>query len=156
MQTWTGERAMSEPSVGDEARQVEQPRKAGSGVSKHGTWPRGIPALRIGNVRQDEVTTPHVASRPPALVSTRAPWYLRLLRFIVGLTLLVLAWCGALLVALLADSALQPARPNHVALDTAMSVLKMAGACWVGIATLAAIVAGAFSLSLALTNRDWR
>jgi hypothetical protein len=147
---------MSESSVGDEARQAEPPRKAGTNGSRRGTWPHGIPALRIGNVHQDDVTAPSVAPRSPAPVSTHAPWYLRLLRLVVGLTLLVLAWCGALLVALLADSALQPARPNHVALDTAMSVLKMAGACWVGIATLAAIVSGAFSLSLALTNRDWR
>ena len=147
---------MNEPSAGDETHHAEQPRKAGSSASRRGTWPHGVPALRIGKMHRDEATTPPAAPRPTSSISTRAPWYLRLLRLTVGLALLILAWCGVLIVDLLAEAAWRPARPNHAALDTAITVLKMAGACWVGLATLAAIVAGAFSLSLALTNRDWR
>ncbi len=145
---------MSEPP-GSEQTHLDQSQASDGTAMRSATWPRGTPALRIGSVRQPGEVTPERSPELPRR-SFRAPWYLRLLRLAVGLTLLVLAWCGALVVALLASSALQPLRSNHIALDTTLAVLKMGGACWVGIATLAAIVAGAFSLSLALTNRDWR
>ena len=144
---------MSEPHVSSDPKRA---READRSAIKHGTWPHGTPALRIGKVRAEKVTAPPAAPRPPSVASARAPWYLRLLRLAVGLTLLVMAWCGVLAVGLLADSALRPMRPSRVALDTAEAVVKMAGACWVGVATFAAIIAGAFSLTLALTNRDWR
>jgi hypothetical protein len=147
---------MNEPPVSDQARNAEQAHAADGSVRKHGTWPHGAPALRIGKVHQDDEAAPPAAPRPPTTASFRAPWYLRLLRLAVGLTLLVLAWCGVLIIDLLANSALQPVRQSHLALDTAIAVLKLVGACWIGIATLASIIAGAFSLSLALTNRDWR
>jgi hypothetical protein len=150
-QIGTGKNAMNEPPV------REQTREADDSVLKYGTWPQGTPALRIGNIHEDEPAPPVSPSPPlPTPVSTRAPWYLRLLRLAVGLTLLVLAWCGVLVIDLLVDSALHSIRTDHVALDTAIAVLKIAGACWVAIATIASIVAGAFSLLLALTNRDWR
>ena len=147
---------MSDPPLTDQSRYVEQLHEAAGSVAKHGTWPQGTPALRIGSVHQSDEAEPGAAPSVPPPVSMRAPWYLRLLRLAVGLTLLVFAWCGTLVVALLADTALQPVRSAHVALDTTLAVLKLGGACWVGVATLAAIIAGAFSLSLALTNRDWR
>jgi hypothetical protein len=129
-----------------------------------------MPALRIGRARvapspvvdapstpgaPDTPGAPEVASPPPPALA-RAPWYLRLLRLAVGLTLLVLAWCGVLGITLLARSALRPVPAAHAVLASVVAVLKLGAACWVGIATLACIIAGAFSLSLALTHRDWR
>lgn len=151
--------ATGESPETDQARYAEPPRQGDVSAAVYRTWPHGAPALRIGTLH--ETPEPNVQSPEPiaatrSSVSRRAPWYLRLLRLSVGLTLLVLAWCGVLVITLLGDSALSPARPNHVARDTVLAVLKLGGACWVGLSVLAAIIAGAFSLLLALTNRDWR
>jgi hypothetical protein len=123
-------------------------------ATRRRTWPHGLPALRLNRIshRPAAQPRPEAAKDPPP----HAPRYLGLLRFLIGLVLLVLAWAGALMVVLLVQTALRPAPHQRAIVHVALAILELGGGCWIGLAALACIVAGAFSLSLALTHRDWR
>jgi hypothetical protein len=146
---------MSNTSENEQAHATEQVPDPTRTVVKRRTWPRGMPALRIGHA------PPHVAperdAEPvPSAAPGRTTWHLRLLRLVVGLVLLVLAWGGVLGVVVLGGAALHPAGSLRVVMNALLAIVELGGACWIGLATVTCIVAGAFSLSLALTNRDWR
>ena len=150
---------MSNTSENEQAHATEQAPDPTRSVVKRRTWPRGMPALRIGHAPVPPYVAPERDAEPEPSASAapgRTPWYLRLLRLAVGLVLLVLAWGGVLGVVVLGRAVLHPAGSLRVVMNALLAIVELGGACWIGLATVACIVAGAFSLSLALTNRDWR
>ena len=87
--------------------------------------------------------------------ATPAPWWLRPVRAVFGVGLLATAW-GAIMLALwLAIRTLGVPPHRHVIVRLALYVVGTLGACWLGLAALAAVLGGAFCLMLAATNHDW-
>jgi hypothetical protein len=142
---------------GDQSEQgvhTAQAREPDQSAARRRTWPHGLPALRLNRISHRPAAHPH--SEAPPDPPQHAPRYLGPLRFLIGLVLLVLAWAGALAVVLLVQAALQPATHQRAIIHAALVILALGGGCWIGLAALACIIAGAFSLLLALTGRDWR
>ncbi|HKV86334.1 MAG TPA: hypothetical protein VJN88_17410 [Ktedonobacterales bacterium] len=119
---------------------------------KRRTWPAGVPPMRLNR---------RVARRTPsagesASYDSTPPRHLRLTRAVVGLALLTVAWVGLLLVFVVGQTVwtrLRSQRP--LSFHLSMYALSLAATCWVGVVAAACIVAGAFSLALALTRRGW-
>ena len=74
----------------------------------------------------------------------------------MGIVLLGVAWAAALLVAELTES-LMDVFPNQPSLTIrfGLYILGAIGLAWLAVVALALIVVGAFSLTLALTRRQW-
>lgn len=112
-----------------------------------------MPALRLNHY----VGRQRAERRPSVVYDTiHAPGYLRLIRLLLGLTLLTIAWAAALLVVALGDSLMDvfPHQPS-LTIRFALYVLGALGIIWLAVVALALIVVGAFSLTLALTRRAW-
>lgn len=119
------------------------------------------PALRIARSRPERERRSQgarVTGRPPSLAMAleNPPPLLRLRRLLVGVVLLALAWAGVLLVVYIAMALINgfPAQP-HLSIRLALYLLGALGTAWLAIMTLASIIVGAFSLSLALTHSGW-
>lgn len=112
-----------------------------------------IPALRFNRYVGRQRT-----ERKPSVVydTMHTPGYLRLIRLLLGLTLLTIAWAASLLVVELGDSLLDvfPHQPS-LTIRFALYVLGALGIIWLAVVALALIIVGAFSLTLALTRRAW-
>ncbi|HEU5343057.1 MAG TPA: hypothetical protein VFX31_05870 [Ktedonobacterales bacterium] len=112
-----------------------------------------IPALRLNHYVGREYAT-----RKPAVVydTEHAPRRLRFTRLLMGIVLLGVAWAAALLVAELTES-LMDVFPNQPSLTIrfGLYILGAIGLAWLAVVALALIVVGAFSLTLALTRRQW-
>lgn len=90
-----------------------------------------------------------------AVLVPRAPGWLMLARIVTGLALLAMAW-GTLMVALLlAFNTLGIPPHRHVIVRIALYIVGALGALWLGVVALAALIVGAFCLTLALTRRQW-
>ena len=121
--------------------------------SKRRTWPAGVPPLRL-NRRATRYNEGRRHSAPS--YDDTPPTYLRPLRALVGLVLLTLAWVGLLVVVVVGQLVwrrLTSQRP--LSFHLSLYVLSLAGTCWIAIVALGCIVAGAFSLALAITRRGW-
>jgi hypothetical protein len=135
--------------------QDSQPETSG----RRGTWPRGVPPLRLN--RPLMKPSLHPAQGEPAELdaspATRLvrPRGLRLLRALVGIALLALAWGGFVVVANLGDmalGALTSARPSaHLLLYLAVAL----GTLWIAAIAICCIIAGAFSLTLAVVDASF-
>src|SRR5258707_5010136 len=135
--------------------QDAQPETSG----RRGTWARGVPPLRLN--RPLIRPSLHPAQGEPAELdaspATRAvrPRGLRLLRALVGIALLALAWGGFVVVANLGDmalGALTSARPSaHLLLYLAVAL----GTLWIAAVAICCIIAGAFSLTLAVVDASF-
>ena len=120
---------------------------------KRRTWPAGIPPMRlnrsVGSYRAGkQPATPTYDAAPPN--------YLRPLRAAIGIVLLSFAWIALLAVVIFGQMVwrrLTSARP--LSFHLSLYVLSLAGTCWVAVVAIACIVAGAFSLALAITRRGW-
>ena len=86
---------------------------------------------------------------------THAPWWLRPARAVSGAGLLAAAWGAMMLAVWLAIRTLTAPPHRHVIVRIVLYVVGTLGACWLGLAALAALLGGAFCLMLAVTNRDW-
>jgi hypothetical protein len=87
--------------------------------------------------------------------ATPTPWWLRPARAVSGVGLLAASW-GAIMLALwLAIRTLGVPPHRQVIVRIVLYVVGTLGACWLGLAALAALLGGAFCLMLAVTNRDW-
>lgn len=120
------------------------------------TWPTGLPALRLHRRPRPLVPPPELlggsAVRSPL---TPPPRLLRVRRALAGIVLLLAAWGGLVLVALLGMSAWRVFPIQRLSLNLAVALLELVGACWVGIAGLSCLFVGAYCLMLALTRREW-
>jgi hypothetical protein len=137
----------------------DQYAQTGQGSGRR-TWPQGMPALRLGRrdafrgVKQQGTATTDAKGAPITLDST-PPRFLRLIRFVVGVALLGLAWIGILAVAVLGQTLIQPITRQHMVTHLLLDVAVAGAACLIGITVLGCLIVGAFCLTLALTNRDW-
>lgn len=116
------------------------------------TWPHGMPALRLSRTPRRPHHAPAPSSGGTAGLHAH-PRLLRATRLVVGLVLLVFAWGAVLADVALAHALLHPGRGTRGFGRFADVALQVAAAGWIGIMALACIVAGAFFLTLALTNR---
>src|SRR5258706_576379 len=135
--------------------QASQPEPAG----RRGTWPRGVPPLRLNRPLMRPSLHP-AQGEPAELDASLAsrlvrPRGLRLLRALVGIALLALAWGGFVVVANLGDmalGALTSARPSaHLLLYLAVAL----GTLWIAAVAICCIIAGAFSLTLAVVDASF-
>lgn len=90
-----------------------------------------------------------------AAATTRAPGWLRPLRALVGLLLLAVSWTCLMAAILLSLNTLAIPPHRHVIVRIALYIVGAIGIAWLAVVALAAVIAGAFCLTLALTNRDW-
>ena len=90
-----------------------------------------------------------------AAYGPRAPGWLRLVRGLVGIVLLVGAWGAMLGAVLLVLDLVGMAAHQHLAMRVAFYVASAVGALWLGAVGVTAVIVGAFSLLLALRNRGW-
>lgn len=121
--------------------------------SKRRTWPAGVPPLRLNRRttrydRRKSSDAPTYDSTPPA--------HLRALRAFIGVALLALAWVGLLAVVVVGQMLWRRATSQRpLSFHLSLYILSLAATCWVAIVAIACIVAGAFSLALAVTRRGW-
>jgi hypothetical protein len=135
--------------------QDSQPETSG----RRGTWPRGVPSMRL--TRPFMKPSLHPAQGEPAALdappasSAARPRGLRLLRALVGIALLALAWGGFVVVANLGNvalGALTSPRPSaHLLLYLAVAL----GTLWIAAIAICCIIAGAFSLTLAVIDASF-
>jgi hypothetical protein len=124
------------------------------------SWGTNPPPLRLTHVGAAPHDSAEMPAAPEPAYTRRAPRLLRLVRLLVGLTLLGAAWVATSGALMLGDVLLQgPPQDGglslHGALGLALYVLAALGALWLVVVALACIVAGAFTLSLALGARGW-
>lgn len=85
-----------------------------------------------------------------------APASLRLVRGLVGIFLLLLAWAATVGCITLAQLVLGGfPQESDLAARVGLYVVAALAAVWVGVVALACLVAGAFALALAVTSRGW-
>lgn len=129
--------------------------------SRRKTWPQDMPALRLGRrVTFRHTQRPGTASTDTAsatlALDASPPRFLRLLRLVVGVLLLGLAWVGILAVVMVAQTLIQPVTRQHVITHLLFDIVLAGATCLIGITVLGCLIVGAFCLTLALTNRDWQ
>ncbi len=119
------------------------------------------PALRIARSRPQrprlsQGPRPTRRTAPLALRLENPPPLLRLGRLVVGIVLLALAWVGVLAVVFITMALINgfPTQP-HLSIRLALYLLGAVGTLWLAVMTLASIIVGAFSLTLALTTSGW-
>lgn len=90
-----------------------------------------------------------------AVFEPHAPGWLRLARAVAGVALLAFAWGMLMVAALLAVNTLGIPPHRHVIVRVALYIVGAVGALWLGVVAVAALIVGAFCLTLALTRRQW-
>jgi hypothetical protein len=126
----------------------------GSETLKSYSWGRDLPALRLNGPPSLERAQRPISA--PTVYRLKPPWYLRLVRIMVGLGFVAGAW--GLVTLLMAWG-------QHLLATTPQTwlgewsdfyfVLNVAGALLLAVATLAIFVVGVFSLIVGLTARGW-
>jgi hypothetical protein len=123
-------------------------------TSKTYSWGRNLPALRLNRPREAERA--QRAAPAPTVYRLKPPWYLRIVRVLLGLMLLALAWGLGILLAAWGHSIWanlpQTWQAEWSDLFFALNVL---GALMLAVATLTIVVVGLFSLLVGLTARGW-
>jgi hypothetical protein len=119
---------------------------------KRRTWPSGVPPMRLNR----RVARRTASGDEAASYDVTPPRHLRLTRAFIGLALLTVAWVGLLLAFVFGQTMWIKLRsPRPLSFHLSMYALSLAATCWVGVVAAACIVAGAFSLALAITRRGW-
>jgi hypothetical protein len=123
-------------------------------TSKSYSWGRNLPALRLNRPRETESS--QRSAPAPTVYRLKPPWYLRIVRVLLGLVLLAVAWGLAMLLMAWGQSIWanlpQMWRAEWSELFFALNVL---GLLVLAGATLAILVVGLFSLLVGLTARGW-
>jgi hypothetical protein len=123
-----------------------------------------MPALRLNQreveldaLMQDGFAQDQEPSALPQLKPTAATRWIRLLRGVIGLLLLSLAWLGLVIIVLLVHGAMheEPLKLWPLGIQSLVPVVELLGAIWVGVAVAMSLLVGAFLLWLALTVRGW-
>ncbi len=136
----------------DPRRYAEVQRDPSASDIRKRTWPHGMPALRLSRTPRRPRHTHEKVHEGGAGLHAHRGW-LRLMRLVIGLALLVLAWGGVLIDIALAHGVLHASQRVRALQRFVVAVLQVAAAGWIGLMVLACIVAGAFFLTLALTDR---
>jgi hypothetical protein len=127
------------------------------------TWGSNLPALRVTQVQQPSQSTRAKDASKPAREETRYVWTspspstLRLIRALVGIVLLLVAWAATVGIFLLAQMLLDgpPRDGDQLALGLILYGLGVLATLWLAVTALASMVTGAFALSLAVRVRGW-
>lgn len=130
------------------------------------SWTQDMPALRLGRrvafrrTQRQEAVDSGIAGSDTAgatlTLNTSPPRFLRLIRFVVGVMMLGLAWVGILTVVMLAQALIQPITRQHLITHLLFDIALVSATCLVGITVLGCLILGAFCLTLALINSDWQ
>jgi hypothetical protein len=149
----TGDVQPPEPSSAGGWRRATDP--PGEETSKNYSWGRNLPALRLNRSPEAER-----ASRPsqsgPIAYHLKPPWYLRLVRLLLGLGLLAGAWGLAMVTLAWGQSVLANVPQMWTAeWSDLYFALNVAGALLLAVVTLTVFVVGAFSLLMGLIARGW-
>ena len=118
------------------------------------SWGHNLPALRLNGPPGVER-----AQRPifaPPVYRLKPPWYLRLVRIVVGLGFVAGAW-GLVMLLMAWGQYILATKPQMWLAEWSdfYFVLNVAGAFLLAVATLAIFVVGVFSLLIGLTARGW-
>lgn len=129
--------------------------------TKRRTWTQDMPALRLGRRvafrrTQRQGTAGTDAAGAALTLDTSPPRFLRLIRLVVGVMLLGLAWVGILAVVMLAQALIQPITRQHIFTHLLFDIALASATCLIGVTVLGCLILGAFCLTLALTNSDWQ
>lgn len=124
-------------------------------TSKNYSWGRNLPALRLNRSPEAEKSL-RPSQSGPAAYGLKPPWYLRLVRLLLGLGLLAGAW-GLAMVALAWSQSILENVPQMWTAEWSdlYFALNVAGALLLAVVTLTVFVVGAFSLLMGLTARGW-
>lgn len=131
--------------------------------SRSRTWAHGVPAMRLQRTRWRLSGRPATAAEAAEGVAESSaggsppstfPPHMRLIRASVGVSLLVLAWAGALAAYMLAQAAFAPLARQKLLMILAPRLAVGLGACLLAIVVATLLIVGAFSLSLAVHPND--
>jgi hypothetical protein len=118
------------------------------------SWGRDLPALRLNGPPNLERAQRPISS--PTVYRLKPPWYLRLVRIVLGLGFIAGAW--GLVTLLMAWSQDILATTPQMWLGEWSDfyfALNVMGALLLAVVTLAIFVVGVFSLLIGLTARGW-
>lgn len=124
------------------------------------TWAHGMPALRVQRARWRLSGRPGLAGAADAMDGIADspthgfPPAIRLIRAGVGITLLALAWIGALAIYLLAVATFAPLTGQRLVTALPLRLVEGMGTCLMVLVVATLLVVGAFALSLALHPTD--
>lgn len=128
--------------------------------SRGRTWAHGMPAMRVQRARWRLSGRPLVAVEADAADGaahvSRAgfPPTIRLVRAAVGITLLALAWAGALAIYLLAVATFAPLTRQRLIVTLPLRLIEGLGTCAMAVVVATLLVVGAFALTLAVHPND--
>lgn len=167
---------MSAMQPPDEIQQIGQEVEAGSQVApaevaptlaapsasdvRGRTWAHGMPAMRVQRARWRLSGRPALAAGADAAEdgahssATGFPPAIRFVRAAVGITLLALAWVGALAIYLLAVATFAPLAPQRLLVTLPLRLVAGLGTCAMIVVVATLLVVGAFALSLAVRPND--
>lgn len=121
-----------------------------------------MPALRLGRrsafnrIQQQQRNTAIGVATATIAPDTSPPRFLRLLRILVGIALLGLAWAGILTVVMLVEMLTQPLTRQHIITHLLFDVAVIGATCLIGVTVFGCLILGAFCITLAMTSRDWQ
>lgn len=120
---------------------------------------RPMPALRLNQPELELAPVEGTAAPPvptPPLPPAASSRWIRPLRAVTGLLLLVVAWAGLLAIALLVHAAVGgPFTFPPAGLHPLLPIVELIVAVWIAAIVGMSILVGAFLLRLALTVRGW-
>lgn len=165
--------AMSAIQPPDEAQQSGQEAEPGAEVSpadaapatgdaRGRTWPHGMPAMRVQHARwrsgRPAVAVDSLGAEAmdgaPRTAAPRFPPSMWLIRAVVGVILLALAWIGALAIYLLAGATLAPLPRQQLVMALPVRVVEGLGTCLMVVVVVTLLLVGAFALSLVVRPND--
>jgi hypothetical protein len=118
------------------------------------SWGRNLPALRLnGPANLERAQQP---TSTPTIYRIKPPWYLRLVRILVGIGFVAVAWGLVTLLMAWSQSILAMTPQTWLGEWTDLVfVANVAGALLLAVVTLAIFVVGVFSFLVGLTARGW-
>lgn len=149
-----------------EAQAEAEPEMAATppaGDARGRTWTHGMPPMRMQRLRWRVSGRPAPGAEPQAGVAadgeesgstTGFPPTIRLVRAVIGIILLALAWGGALVIYLLAMMVLAPLTRHRLVTLLPLRVAEGLGACLLVVVVATLLIVGAFALSLAVHPND--
>ncbi len=121
-----------------------------------------VPALRLGRrvasnrAQQQQAHATTGVATATITADASPPRLLRLIRVLVGIALLGLAWAGILALVMLVEALIQPVTRQHIITHLLFDVAVIGATCLIGITVLGCLILGAFCITLAVTSRDWQ
>lgn len=154
----------AEAAAGTAAQAQAEASPATSGARGR-TWAHGVPAMRLQRARwrlsgrpatevDGAAGTGAAGERGASASAAGFPPRIRLIRTVVGVILLALAWGGAMVVYLLGRAALAPLARQRLVMVLAPRIAAGLGACLMALVVATLLLVGAFALSLAVRPND--